>query len=107
LVLPVKDIETVASVIQTTGKAVMLWFYFNNSGEWVGVPEIKDPNLDISQANRHSVAGVDAVMYEGKKAIIIEDSWGSTFGFHGQRVITEDFFKARNFFAAYPINFKF
>jgi hypothetical protein len=40
------------------------------------------------------------------KALIIEDSWDRS-GLDGRRVITEDFHKYRNFFAAYPINFVF
>lgn len=108
VVLPIKDIETVASVIQQTGKGVMVWFYFL-SDEWTDVPFIRDAQLNqyASNISRHSVTAVDFTLYKGKKAIIIEDSWGQFYGLNGQRVITEDFFKARNFFAAYPIAFKF
>lgn len=42
-----------------------------------------------------------------KKALIIDDSWGKNRGRDGQRIITEDFYRARNFYAGYPINFKF
>ncbi len=106
--LPIKDIDTIASVIQTTGKAVMVWFYFNRD-EWTDVPTIKNPNLDLyaGDTSRHSVTAVEFTLYQGKKALIIEDSWGRNFGLNGQRVITEDFFKVRNWFAAYPINFAF
>lgn len=108
VLLPIKDIETVASTIQTTGKGVMVWFYFDVS-EWTNVPEIKIANLNISAPStaRHSVTAVDFTLYQGKKALVIEDSWGNGYGFNGQRIITEDFFKTRNFFAAYPINFVF
>ena len=106
--LPVKDIETVASVIQTTGKAVMVWFYFEYS-EWGDIPQVTNPNLQLQgdATNRHSVAAVDFTLYQGKKALIIEDSWGKFGSWNGQRVITEDFFKARNWFAAYPTAFVF
>ena len=108
IILPIKDIESVASVIQTTGKAVMVWFYFGNNGEWADVPKVVDPNLDMNAANRHSVTGVDFTLFNGKKSLIIDDSWGHLGGpFDGQRVITEDFFKTRNFFAAYPMSFAF
>jgi hypothetical protein len=107
VLLPVRDIETVASIIQKTGKAVMVWF-FGMVDEWTEAPVIKYPNLSTGQANLvHSVTAVDFTLYGGKKAIIIDDSWGSSYGKAGQRVITEDWFKARNFFAAYPINFAF
>jgi hypothetical protein len=106
--LPIKDIETIASTIQTTGKGVMVWFYFAID-EWTNTPEIKNAALDLNGLStcRHSVTAVDFTLYQGKKALIIEDSWGTSYGLAGQRIITEDFFKARNFFAAYPINFKF
>lgn len=106
--LPIKDIDTIASVIQTTSKAVMVWFYFKGD-EWTDVPTIKysDLNLYAGDTSRHSVTAVDFALHQGKKALIIEDSWGQFFGLNGQRVITEDFFRVRNWFAAYPINFAF
>jgi len=109
VVLPVRDIETVASVIQKTNKGVMVWFYFEYA-EWDKDPEIKNSTLNLyaEKTCRHSVAAVDYTLYKGKKAIVIDDSWGPKAGNGaGQRVITEDFFKVRNWFAAYPINFKF
>lgn len=102
------DIDTIASIIQKTGKAVMVWFYFKND-EWTNVPTIKYPDLDrySSTTARHSLAAVDFTLYQGKKALIIDDSWGLDYAMNGQRVITEDFFIARNFFAAHFQNFAF
>ena len=109
--IPNKDIETVASVIQTTGKAVMVWFYFT-SAEWSKlVPEVKVANLDLyaPETARHSVAALDFFLYKinGKlvKCLLIEDS--AHFGGLTRRIITEDFFKARNWFSRYPMNYKF
>lgn len=107
VVLPTNDIDIVASTIEATGKGVMVWFYFGNNGEWTDVPTIKDDNLNISSANRHSVTAVDYTLYEGEKALIIEDSWGKTYGLGGQRVIKESFYKKRNFFAGYLKEFVF
>lgn len=106
--LPFKDIDAVASVIQHTKKAVMVWCFFENR-EWLNVPKILNPNLDLYAAAtaRHSIAAVDFTLYQGEKALIIEDSWGPGTGLGGQRILTESFFKARNFFAAYPIAFVF
>lgn len=106
--LPIKDIDTIASVIQTTDKGVMVWFYFEHR-EWTDAPQVLNPNLDLRAAStsRHSVTAVDFTLYQGKKALIIEDSWGPGYGVGGQRIITEDFFRVRNWFAAYPINFAF
>lgn len=117
--LPDGDIESVASVIQTTGKGVMVWFYWT-ADEWTVVPVIKNPSLNLyaNTTARHSVVAVDFTILGpsnvpnnpdvwGKKALVIDDSWGSRYGAAGQRYITEDFFKARNFFAAYTQRFTF
>jgi len=108
LILPIKDIDTIASIIQTTGKGVMCWTYFR-SDEWTEVPTIKYLNLDpyADTTARHSTAYVDFTLFEGEKALITDDSWGTSYGKAGQRVIKESFFKERNIFAAYPINFVF
>ncbi len=108
IVGPVKDMETIASIIQTTGKAVMVWYYFKHS-EWTDIPEVNFPNLDLngSTTTRHSVTAVDFTLYNGKKCLIIEDSWGPNYGKGGQRIITEDFHNKRNWFVAHPMTFKF
>lgn len=94
------DIDSIASVIQKTKKPVMVWFSFAYD-EWTDVPTIKKGG-----SLRHSVTAVDYTLYKGKKALIIEDSWGDFGEFNGQRVITEDFM-SRCFYAAYPIAFKY
>jgi len=108
ITLPIKDIETVASVIQTTGKGVMVWFYWKTD-EWTEMPTVKYSDLDITAPTtaRHSVTAVDFSLENGEKSLIVDDSWGSKYAFNGQRIITESFFKERNFFAAYPMNFTF
>lgn len=117
--LPSGDIETVASTISTTGKGIMVWFYFTID-EWTTFPTIKNPNLNCFALStiRHSVTAVDFTLLGpsnapdkpelwGKKALVIDDSWGSSFGAAGQRFITEDFFKARNWYTRHVQNFKF
>lgn len=108
IVVSPTDIDTIASLIQRTGKAVMVWFYFRND-EWLNTPVVKYPNLDLyaQSTARHSVAAVDFALVNGKKCLIIDDSWGLAYAMNGQRVITEDFFNARNFFAAHFMNFAF
>lgn len=108
IVVSPTDIDTVASIIQRTGKAVMVWFYFKND-EWTNTPTIKYPNLELNASStaRHSVAAVDFALVNGKKCLIIDDSWGLAYAMNGQRVITEEFFNARNFFAAHFMNFAF
>jgi len=86
----------------------MVWFYFKYD-EWTDHPAVKYQNLDLmaSDTIRHSVTAVDWCLINGKKSIIVEDSWGPNFGFSGQRVIDEDFFNARNWYSGYLMNFRF
>jgi hypothetical protein len=107
IILPTKDIDAVASVIQKTGKGVVLFFYFTNA-EWSKtVPTINDISLSLYsvRAYRHGVVAVDFTLYNGKKALIIEDS--AHFGGKSRRIITEDFYAKRNYFAGYTMNFTF
>lgn len=106
LSVPIQDIDAIASIIQTTKKGVMVWFYFKID-EWTDTPQIKYPGLTVQTGERHSVTAVDFTLYNGQKALVIDDSWGSLYGKAGQRVITEEFFRIRNWFAAYPMNFAF
>lgn len=131
-----KNIDTVASIIQTTDKAVMTWFYFSTGlkpREWKAIPEVKHTTLPLSGPNtsRHSIATVDFTLlgksnlpnhkqHWGKKALIADESWGldkdvletgkitdTIITVNGQHIITEDWFKARNFFVGYFMNFLF
>jgi hypothetical protein len=103
---PTGDIDVVASIIQQTGKGVMVWFYFKID-EWTEKPFIKYPDLNVVTGERHSVCAVDFTLVDGKKYLIIEDSWGTSFGVAGQRLISEEFFKARNWYVGHLMAFKF
>lgn len=101
------DFETVASVIQQTGKGVMTWFYFNRE-EWAReIPVVIDTNLNVLAEStlRHSVTAVDFFLLNEKKYLLIEDS--AHFAGLTYHLISEEFFKARNWFNRYPVNFKF
>lgn len=111
VIVPTGDMETAASVVQTTGKPLMVWFRFGN-GEWKKVPKISS----ITAPYHHSVTFIPPQkdgemtfgMYEGERAIVIQDSWGNVSDtFAGKRIIKESFFKARNTFIGYPFRFKF
>ena len=104
--IPSGDFETVASVIQQTGKGVMVWFYFG-ADEWSKrFPSVNRPmEYDEGGALRHSVPAVDFGLIDGKKYLKIEDS--AHFGGISERWISEEFFAVRNWFARYPMNFKF
>jgi len=80
------NIDKVAEVI-ATGKGVLLGLRFNYNEYNKQVPEIiNGAILDC----HHGIAGVDYTLYKGKRAIIVDESWG--VGNVTQRIITEDWF---------------
>lgn len=74
-------------------KAVVLTFH-STYAEWSDIPRV-----DASSTTfwGHCVCAVDYILYNGVKALIIEDSWGhaTSLGNGGQRIITEDYLLAR------------
>lgn len=101
------DFDRVASTIQTTGKGVMLWFYFTHREWGPEFPRIID-NLDnpyVAKASRHSVTATDFGLINGKEYIRIEDS--AKFGNRNIRYISREFFNARNFLIKYPMSFNY
>jgi hypothetical protein len=106
--VPTKNFDLVASTLQATNKGIMVWFWFKRD-EWTDTPTVKYSNLPRvgSGIVRHSVTAVDACIFNGQEGIVVEDSWGETFGFKGQRFISREFFEERNFYTAYAINFDF
>jgi peptidoglycan hydrolase-like protein with peptidoglycan-binding domain len=89
-------IDEVAKILEQ-GYGVLLGARFDYN-EWLDVP-ILIPGSKL--ACGHGIAAVDYVLYEGKKALVIEDSWGPGYGKGGRRIITEDFFDARVFYSGY------
>lgn len=99
------DFDAVASTIQTTQKGIMLWFQFGGNGEWFSnaFPSVRGSNVPY----RHSVCAVDAVKYNNKEYLVIEDSCQVDGQFGHRRLISREFFDKRCYLARYPLNFKF
>lgn len=96
--LPI-DIDTIASVSEK-GKGILLGFTFNFD-EWTSTPKLLHDTAPL----HHGVAGVDFTLADDSKALIIQDSWGlHNTTIKGQRIITEDFLKARCTFAGYLLD---
>jgi hypothetical protein len=91
------DIDTIASIIEPTGKPVVITVRFSMD-EWnQQVPTLnpaEQPTLG------HGICCVQATLWQGKKALIIDDSWGTGYGIGGKRVITQDWFTAGRITAA-------
>ena len=100
-----RSIDNIAKVLEQ-GYGVLAGFRFDYN-EWTDVPWL-DPNS--KRVCGHGIAFVDYVLYEGKKALVMEDSWGPGYGKGGRRIITQDFLDARCFYAGYVTslpNYKF
>jgi hypothetical protein len=91
-----RSIDKIAEVLEQ-GFGVLLGFRFDHN-EWLDVPILK---VDSKKSSGHAVAGIDYCLYNGEKAILIEDSWGPGHGKGGRRIITEEFLDARCFYAGY------
>lgn len=102
------DLDTIAGTIQKTRKGVMIWIYATIA-EWSQlVPTIQTPlqgPTDPQAVVIHSVTAIEPSLFQGAKGLWIDDS--AHFGGLARRFVTEDFLKARNWFASYPISFKF
>jgi len=91
------DIDKIAAINQPEGKAVAIGVKFG-PGEWNSkVPQIKGSYTPYY----HAVTVTDFLLWKGKKAVLIEDSWGPDTGFEGRRIVTEDWFKAKRITSAW------
>jgi hypothetical protein len=85
------NIDTIASIIEPNGKPVVLTTKFAME-EWNQEVPTVNPAADPTLG--HGICAVEATLYNGQKALIIDDSWGTGYGIGGKRIITEAWFKA-------------
>jgi len=108
--IPTGAFETIASVIQTTGKSVIGLMYFTYD-EWATeYPKVvKSMDYDNPSAFHHFINFVDYVTINGIKYLVVEDS--AHFGGISVRFVSKHFLEARNIPTpmanAYLMNFKF
>lgn len=74
--------------------------------EWTSEPKVIDGFTTANFNVSHFIPVVDATLYKGKKCLIIEDSWGSSYGINGRRILSEDFLDQRLIAAGYVIDWK-
>lgn len=93
------DIDKIAQILDT-GVGVNLFLRWDYE-EWDReAPEIR---AGSARANHHSIVAVDRTLYKGKRALVIEDSWGANRGINGRRVLTEEWME-RLTWASYLVN---
>jgi hypothetical protein len=84
-----KDIDQVARAIEEHGHCIIT--VGSNYNEWSSIPEVQG-NVNWY----HGICAVDYTLYQGKKYIVIEDSWGSNIGqFDDRRLLSAEFLEAR------------
>jgi len=87
-----KNIDDIAMAIEQHGHCIVV-IHANNS-EWTSVP-VYDASLPVNFG--HGICAVDYFLYNGEKAILLEDSTGhfNSIDKKGARIITESYLKAR------------
>jgi hypothetical protein len=95
-----RNIDNIAEVLEQ-GYGVSLGFRFDYN-EWTDFPLIYE---NSKKECGHAVAVVDYTLINGKKYLVIEDSWGPGHGKGGVRYISEEFLNARCFYAGYITSF--
>lgn len=81
------NIDAVAGAIESAGHAILFfkWAY----SEW---DQVVPTIAGTDRPNHHCIAGVDYFMHNGKKAVLIDESWGPKN--IKQRIVTEDWFRS-------------
>lgn len=99
------DIDTIASTIFNTGKAVGLTFRFGQ-GEWFGNYKVKELLPPSQWIYGHRVCAIDYTLDEnGVKCLVIDDS--ACEDGYPERIIPESFLISRSFWKPnYIMNFK-
>lgn len=73
--------------------------------EWTDEPTY-DPTVKeyVDYSVNHFVPVTEVTLIDGKKRVIIEDSWGQQYGNKGERKLTEEFFKKRVYSVGYVVD---
>lgn len=96
LSLPV-DIDAIASIVEGTGKGVLLGVRFGPR-EWNRVrPQILGPRAPYG----HAVVVTNATLDKGVPSLVIEDSWGINSGIQGRRIVSHLWFLNKRISAAW------
>jgi peptidoglycan hydrolase-like protein with peptidoglycan-binding domain len=85
------SIDEVANIL-SRGLPVVICLQFGD-GEWaMTVPNLLNTNPNAQYGHGICALPNSFFMYNGKKAVLIQDSWGIASGMNGRRILTEDWF---------------
>lgn len=88
-----RNIDALAAVI-AQNKPALITVVFGD-GEWGQAVPAVNPAAITKYGHGITALPNAYFLYEGKKAVLIQDSWGVESGLDGRRIITEDWFKGR------------
>lgn len=94
--------DYVAGIIEREGCA-MIWINTDYQSWCKDIPTKGGRKGEVV----HSITGVDAFTFKGVQYILIEDSWGEFGEYHGQRLLTREFFNDAVFYCATFMTFTF
>ncbi len=97
-----KNIDTIADVISKGHTPIFLLRCMID--EWTQEPTVLYPEKTSDFNVNHYVPCVDFGTLNGKKVIVVQDSWGSRFGANGLRFIDNDFLQKRIAVVGYTID---
>jgi len=103
------NIDAIASVLHIS-PVIAFWYFDENGREWwKEYPEVQYDFKSNVQAGvtRHQVCVVDAILQNGKKYLVVQDTAGvgSGLGLHNNlRLVSEDFVSKRMYAASYAID---
>ena len=87
-----KDIDKYARVVALDIPVIFTVLFGEHEWGRELAPQIRDTKTKYGHANVFLPSGL--VEYQGKKALVDQDSWGTGVGYGGRRIITEDWFLA-------------
>lgn len=103
------NIDDIASVLHIS-PVIAFWYFDENGKEWWRLQPTIEYNFSSYVDNgvtRHQVAIVDAILIDGKKFLIVQDTAGvgTGAGTHGNiRYVSEDFVSKRMYAGSYAID---
>ncbi len=98
------NIDTIAGIVDQGYTPILLLrcAFSEYTAEPTVNPTLTEADLTIG----HFVPVVDAVLHNGKKMLVIEDSWGQQYGYTGRRLFSEEFLNKRVLYVAYIVDLK-
>lgn len=102
--IPDRNIDSIAQAIAMGYTPIYLMRC--NIKEWTAEPFV-DPTVTEAEYNvNHFIPNYVATLWKGNESTVVNDSWGSSYGRNGRRILSKDFIAKRVFQVGYVIDLK-